>query len=94
MTLINISESAICHEYWSEDSLVQQLSLKHLNVNVRYNNDAPASLNDCIEGLLHLGTAITFRPSAFSLVMGTKEKKVELFDLCKKAAAMRQIRQC
>lgn len=71
--------------------MVQQLSLKHLN---RYNNNAPAPLNDCIEGLLHLGTAITFRPSASSLVMATKEKKVELFDLCKKAAAMKQIRQC
>ena len=32
--------------------MVQQLSLKHLNVNVRYNNNAPAPLNDCIEGLL------------------------------------------
>ena len=91
---IDTNEPAICHEYWSEDSMVQQLSLKHLNVNVRYNNNAPAPLNDCIEGLLHLGTAITFRPSAFSLVMATKEKKVELFDLCKKAAAMKQIRQC
>ena len=26
-TLINISEPAICHEYWSKDSFVQQLSL-------------------------------------------------------------------
>ena len=49
---IDTNEPAICHEYWSEDSLVQQLSLKHLNVNVRYNNNAPAPLNDCIEGLL------------------------------------------
>ena len=88
---IDTNEPAICHEYWSEDSMVQQLSLKHLN---RYNNNAPAPLNDCIEGFLHLGTAITFRPSASSFVMATKEKKVELFDLCKKAAAMKQIRQC
>ena len=26
-TLINISEPAICNEYWSKDSFVQQLSL-------------------------------------------------------------------
>ena len=26
-TLINIREPAICHEYWSKDSFVQQLSL-------------------------------------------------------------------
>ena len=48
-TLINISEPAICHEYWSYDSLVQQLS--HLNVDVRYNNNALAQFSDCIGGL-------------------------------------------
>ena len=53
-TLNNISEPAICHEYWSEDSLMQQPSLKHLNLNVRYNNNALVQLNDCIEVLLHL----------------------------------------
>ena len=35
--------------------LVQQLSFKHLNVDVRHNNNAPKELNDCIRGLLHLG---------------------------------------
>ena len=31
-------------------------------MNIRYNNNAPAQLNDCIEGLLHLGpNVITFR---------------------------------
>ena len=61
-TLINISEPAICHEYRSEDSLDQQLSLRHLNVNFRYINNALAQLNDCIEGLLHLGlNVVTFR---------------------------------
>ena len=69
-TLINISEPTICHEYWSEDSLVQQLSLKHLNLNVRCNKNALAELNDCTEDSLHLGpnvikfrTVITFRLS-------------------------------
>ena len=48
---------------------MQRLLLNQLNVNVRYNNNAPVHLNDCIEGLLHLGlnvtsrTVITFRPS-------------------------------
>ena len=45
----------MCYEYRSEDSLVQHLSLKHLYVNVSSDNNAPAQLNDCIEGLLHLG---------------------------------------
>ena len=41
---------------------MQQLSLKHLNVDVRYNNNALAELNDCSGGLLHLGpSVITFR---------------------------------
>ena len=40
---------------------MQRLLLKQLNVNVRYNNNAPVHLNDCIEGLLHLGlNVITF----------------------------------
>ena len=31
-------------------------------MNIRYNNNALAQLNDCIEGLLHLGpNVITFR---------------------------------
>ena len=54
---------------------MQQLSLKHVNGDVRYNNNAPEQLNDCIRGILHLGpnvitfrliavrTFITFRPS-------------------------------
>ena len=42
--------------------LLQQLSLQHLNVDVRHNNNAPKELNDCIGGLLHLGlNVITFR---------------------------------
>ena len=36
--LIDISEPAMWHEYWSEDCLMQQLPLKHLNVDVCYNN--------------------------------------------------------
>ena len=41
---------------------MQQLSLQHLNVDVRYNKNAPKELNDCIGGLLHLGlNVITFR---------------------------------
>ena len=40
---------------------MRRLSLKQLNVKVRYNNNAPAQLNDCIEGLLYLGiNVITF----------------------------------
>ena len=49
---------------------MQQLSHKHLTVNVGYNNNALTELNDCIKGLLHLGpnvitfrTVITLRPS-------------------------------
>ena len=61
-TLIDISEPAICYEYWSEDSLMQQLLLKHLNVNVRCNNNVLAQLDDCIEGLLRLEpNVITYR---------------------------------
>ena len=42
--------------------LVQQLSLQHLNVDVRHNSNALKELNDCIGGLLHLGpNVITFR---------------------------------
>ena len=41
------------YEYRSEDSLVQHL---HLNISTwMSDNNAPAQLNDCIEGLLHLG---------------------------------------
>ena len=36
-TLNDISEPAMWHEYWSEGFLVQQLSLKHLNMDARYN---------------------------------------------------------
>ena len=61
-TLIDISEPAICYEYWSEDSLMQQLLLKHLNVNVRCNKNVLAQLDDCIEGLLRLEpNVITYR---------------------------------
>ena len=35
-------------KYWSEDFLSQQLSLKNLNVNVHYHNNALAQLNDYI----------------------------------------------
>ena len=49
---------------------MQQLSHKHLTVNVGYNNNALTELNGCIKGLLHLGpnvitfrTVITLRPS-------------------------------
>ena len=62
-TLIDISEPAMWHEYWSEDVFVQQLSLQHLNMDLRYNKNALAELNDCTRGLnvvtfttlLHLG---------------------------------------
>ena len=62
-TLIDISEPAMWHEYWSEDIFVQQLSLQHLNMDLRYDNNALAELNDCTRGLnvvtfttlLHLG---------------------------------------
>ena len=41
---------------------MQQLSLQHLNADVRYNNNALKDFNDCIGGLLHLGlNVITFR---------------------------------
>ena len=61
-TLIDMSEPAICYEYWSEDSLMQQLLLKHLNVNVRCNNNVLAQLDNCIEGLLRLEpNVITYR---------------------------------
>ena len=41
---------------------MQQLSLQHLNMDVRYNNNALAELYDCIGGLFHLGlNVITFR---------------------------------
>ena len=66
-TLIDISEPAMWHEYWSEDVFVQQLSLQHLNMDLRYNNNALAELNDCTRGLnvvtfttlLHLGPKST-----------------------------------
>ena len=41
---------------------MQQLSFKPLNVDVRYNNNALAQLNNYIGGLSHLGpNVITFR---------------------------------
>ena len=41
---------------------MQQLSLQHLNADVRYNNNALKEYDDCIGGLLHLGlSVITFR---------------------------------
>ena len=37
------------------------VTLKHLNVDVCYNNNALAQLNDCIRGLFHLEpNAVTF----------------------------------
>ena len=43
---------------------MQQLSLQHLNMDVRYNKIALAELYDCMGGLFHLGlNVITFRPS-------------------------------
>ena len=43
---------------------MQQLSLQHLNMDVRYNNIALAELYDCMGGLFHLGlNVITIRPS-------------------------------
>ena len=48
--------------YTGQRFFAQQLSLQHLNVNVRRNNNALKELNDCIGGLLHLGPDfITFR---------------------------------
>ena len=41
---------------------MQQLSLQHLNVDVRYNNNALAQLDNYIGGLSQLGpNVITFR---------------------------------
>ena len=37
---------------------MQQLSLQHLNANVRYNSNALKEYNDCIGGLLHLGLSV------------------------------------
>ena len=65
-TLINTNEPAIWHEYWSEDFLVQQLSLQDLNMDVRYNNNALAELYDCIGGLFYLGlNVITFKTKCY-----------------------------
>ena len=48
--------------YTGQRFLVQRLSLLHLIVDVRHNNNALKELNDCIGGLLHLGlNVITFR---------------------------------
>ena len=42
--------------------LLQQLSLYHLNVDIRHKNNALKESNDCIGGILHLGlNIITFR---------------------------------
>ena len=54
-TLFDINEPAMRYEYRSKDFLIQQLSIKHLNVDVHHDNNALAELNDCTEGLLHLG---------------------------------------
>ena len=50
------------------------VSLKHLNVDVCYNNNALAQLNDCIRGLFHLrpntitfGTLLHLGPNVFML---------------------------
>ena len=50
-TLIDI----MWHVYWSAVFSVQKLSLQHLSVDIRHNNNALKELNDCIGGLLHLG---------------------------------------
>ena len=38
---------------------MKQLPPQHLNVNIRYNKNALAQLDDCIEGLSHLGPNVT-----------------------------------
>ena len=53
-TLIDISESVMWHVYWS----AVWCNSCHFNFNkvdVPHNNNALKELNDCIEGLLHLG---------------------------------------
>ena len=37
---------------------MQQLSLQHLNADVRYNSNALKEYDDCIGGLLHLGLSV------------------------------------
>ena len=51
-TLIDISEPLNVTCILVSGFLMQQLSLQHLNVDVRYNKNAPKELNDCIGGLL------------------------------------------
>ena len=47
---LTISAGPQCDMYTDQRFfLVQQLSLQHLNVNVRHNNNALKELNDCIE---------------------------------------------
>ena len=48
--------------------LVQQLTLQHLNVDVRHNNNALKEIKDCNGGLLHLGlNVITFRTKCYCI---------------------------
>ena len=67
--------------YTGQRFFVQQLSLQHLNVDVRRNNNALKELNDCIGGLLHLvlvTTAACPRPGA-SFSNRNVAKKSEMF---------------
>ena len=66
-TLIDISEPVMTCILVS-GILVQQLTLQHLNVDVRHNNNALKEINDCIGGLLHLGlNVITFRTKCYCI---------------------------
>ena len=46
---------------------MQQPSLKHLSLNVRYNYNALTQLNDCIEVLLHLVPNVIRSRTLFNL---------------------------
>ena len=63
------------------DSLAQQQSLGHLNVNVRYYNNALAQLNDCIEGLLPSGPDLTICLKKISPVGKDEVDEWEFFKL-------------
>ena len=56
---ISMWTSAIKIMYWWR---ILWCNSCHVNGDVRYNNNAPEQLNDCIRGILHLGpNVITFR---------------------------------
>ena len=66
-TLIDISEPVMTCILVS-GILVQQLTLQHLNVDVRHNNNALKEIKDCNGGLLHLGlNVITFRTKCYCI---------------------------